>query len=177
VRLEQADHDGLGTGFNQLAGGLTHFVFTQRNDDLALHVGTLGHAAGARHRHQRLVVAVGVQVNAVFQRVAQVALQRAAHRVDLLEALVADQADVEALAHQDAVQHRGAGIHAGHQFRIHVINFAAPVRQRVNRRVVDRQGFVAGIALCLANHEASVSTDKEGVGHGAAAHQYPAPGF
>jgi hypothetical protein len=50
------------------------------------------------HRHQRLVVAVGVEVDAVFQRIAQVALHGPAHRVDLLEALVADQADVQALA-------------------------------------------------------------------------------
>jgi hypothetical protein len=47
VRLQQADDDGLGAGLDQLAGGLAHLFFAQRNDDLALHVGAFGDAAGA----------------------------------------------------------------------------------------------------------------------------------
>jgi hypothetical protein len=88
--------------------------------------------------------------------------------VDLLEALVADQADIKALAHQDAVEHGRAGIDAGRQFRIDVVDVAAPVRQRIDRRVVDGQRFVAGIALRLADDETPVGADKEGVGHRAA---------
>src|SRR6185369_16659972 len=132
VRLQQADDHGLGTGLDQFAGRLAHFVFAQRNDDLALDVGALGDAAGAGDRDQRLVVAMGVEVDAIFQRVAEVALQSAAHGVDLLEAAIADQADVEAFAHQDAVEHGGAGIDAGHQFRIHVIDVPAPVFERID---------------------------------------------
>ena len=111
---------------------------------------------------------MGIKVDAIFQGVAQVALQGATHRVDLLEALVADQADIEALAHQDAVEHRRPGVDAGCQFRVDVVDVAAPVFERIDRRVVDGERFVAGIALRLADDETTVGPDKEGIGHRAA---------
>ena len=132
VRLQQADHDGLRTGLDQFLGRNANFVFAQWNHDLALNVGTLGNTAGARDRHQGRIVAVGVQVDTVFQCVAEVALQRTTHRVDLLEAAVAHQTHVETLAAQNAVQHCGTGVDAGHQLRVNVVDLAAPVRQSVD---------------------------------------------
>ena len=130
-----------------------------------LHVGALGDAAGARDRDQRLVVTVGVEVDAIFQRIAEVALQGAAHRMDLFETAIADQANIETLAHQDAVEHGGAGIDAGRQFRIDVVHGPVPVRQRIDRGVVDGERLVARVALRLADDKAAVLSNEEGVGH------------
>ncbi|MCY1223047.1 hypothetical protein D9M72_351560 [compost metagenome] len=168
VGLQQANDDGLRAGLHQIPGCLADFVFTQRDDHLPLHVGTLGDAARARDGHQRLVVAVGVQVNAVLQGIAQVALQRTAHRMDLLEAAVADQADGEAFAHENAVEHCRPGVNTSHQLRIDVIHGPLPVGEGVFGRVVDGKGFVAGIALRLADHEAAIGAHEECVGHRAA---------
>ncbi|MNT20926.1 hypothetical protein D3C72_1562480 [compost metagenome] len=114
VGLQQANDDGLRAGLHQLPGSLANFVFTQGDDHLPLHVSTLGDAARARDGHQRLVVTVGVQVDAVLQGIAQIALQRTAHRMDLLEAAVADEADGKAFAHENAVEHGRPGIDTSH---------------------------------------------------------------
>ena len=132
VSLQQADHDSLGTSLNQFPGGNANFLFTQRNDNLALHVRALSNAAGAMNWHQRVVVAVRIQVNTVFKRVAKIALQSTAHGMDLLKAAIDHQAHIETLALQHAIQHGSARINARHQFRVNIINRTTPVRQSVN---------------------------------------------
>ena len=165
VRLQQADHDGLGAFVQQFTRGLAYFCLAHGNDDGALHIGALGHTTGPVQRHQRLVVAVRVQVDALLEGVAQVALDGTAHGMHMLESLVADQAHIQTLALHHPVEHRRAAVHAGHQFRIDVIHRALPVRQRIFRRIENGEGFILRIALRLAHHKAPIPTNKEGIGH------------
>lgn len=108
VGLQQADDNGLGAPRHQFTCGHAHFIFTQRDHHLALHIGTLSHTTGARQRYQRLIVAVAVQVDTLFQRIAQVTLNGTTHGVDVFKTPVAHQTHIEPLALHHAVQHGGA---------------------------------------------------------------------
>ena len=168
MRLQQRNDDGLGTGVDQFPHCLADLVLTQGHDDLALYVGAFGHPPSARQRHERFIVAVGVEMDALLQGIAEVGLDRPPHRMHVLETLVADEPDFQPLALYDAVEHRRARIHARDEFGIDVIHGAVPVCERVLRRVVDGERLVLGIALRLADDEAAILTDEKGVGHRAA---------
>lgn len=108
-------------------------ALAHRDHHVTMAVDALGDADGALGRHQRLVVAMGVEMQAVFERVAEVALDAAPHAVEVFHAAVDDEADAHALALHHAVQHGGAGIDRGHELGIDLVDVAVPQLERVDR--------------------------------------------
>lgn len=111
--MEQADDDAFDIGRDQVAGGFANAILAQRDHHLARHVEALDHTASKLARHQRRIVAMGVEVNAVLIRIAEIGLDGPAHAVEVFHAAIDDEAASQPLALNHAVQHRRSGIDAG----------------------------------------------------------------
>ena len=165
VGEQQADADPVDAGVEQLGGGLARVLLAKRRHLLAEHVDPPAHPLHPLARHQGRVVVVGREVEAVGVRVAEVGLDPA---LDLQVVLLPggdDRADLEALAREQPVEHRGAAVDARGDRAERLLRRRIPLLQGVAGRLHEADRLVVGRRLRLADHERSRLVDDERVGH------------
>jgi hypothetical protein len=175
VGEQQADHDSLHTGVVQVSRGLAHVLFAQRQHLLAQHVDAPAHALHQLARHDRRVVEMGGDVEAVGVGVAQVGLDAALEPQVVLLSRGDEGADASALPLEQPVQHGRPAVDPGNDPGECLGRIRLPLPQGVLRGLHESGGLVVGSRLRLAHHEGAAIVDDEGVGHRAARvdGQYP----
>jgi hypothetical protein len=96
-------------------------------------------------------VVVGGYVQAIGVRVAEIRLNRSLELEVVLEAAGDDAADPPALALEQAVEHRGARVDAGHDPRERSGRVGVPVAKRIIGRAHETNRFILGCRLRLAD--------------------------
>ncbi|MPL90461.1 hypothetical protein SDC9_36511 [bioreactor metagenome] len=165
VGVQQRDHDALDLLRDQFARRGAGAVLAQRDHHVARHVDPLHHATGQVARHQRLVIVMGVQVDAVFIGEAEIGLRGAAHAVEILHPRIDDQPGAQPLALHHAVEHGGAGIDAGLDPRERLLERQPPTFQPFLRAGDQAERLVLRRGLRFADNEVAVTVDEERVGH------------
>ena len=122
-------------------------------------------AQDALARHQRFVVVVRDDVEAVGERIAEIGLNGALGPEIVLHAPAHDDADLAPLALQQAVEHGGAGIDSSLEVREARVQPQVPVVQCVLRRLDEADRFIVRRRLRLADDEVAVLIDQEGIRH------------
>ncbi|MEZ5074203.1 MAG: hypothetical protein R2691_05125 [Solirubrobacterales bacterium] len=110
--MQQADDDGLDLLVEQLGGRLLDFVLVERDGLVAEDVDPPAHAPHPLERDERLVVVVGDDVQLVRIGHAEPGLNPALEAEVVLEPAGDDAADALALALEQAIEHRRAGVDA-----------------------------------------------------------------
>jgi hypothetical protein len=123
------------------------------------------HAADARSRHERLVVVVGGDVEAVGVGVAEIRLDAALQAQHVLHPAGEDQAHAAALALEQAVEHGRARVDPAHHRGHGRVDLEVPVAQRVAGRGHEPLRLVLRRRLRLADDERARAVDDERVGH------------
>lgn len=133
VRVEQAHDDRLDALVEQLLGGLARLVLVERDRDVAEQVDALANALHQLARHERLVVVVRRDVQPVGVGKAEVGLDPALQAQVVLETARDDAADAPALALEQPVEHRRAGVDPRDDAGERRLGIGLPVPQRVTR--------------------------------------------
>ena len=165
VAEQQADADPLDPGVEQLGGGLAGVGLAQRHHLVAEHVDPPAHALHPLARDERRVVVVGREVEPVGVRVAEVGLDPALDPQVVLLPGGDDRADLEALAREQPVEHRGAAVDPGGDRAERLLRGRVPLLERVVGGLHEADRLVLGRRLRLADDERARLVDDEGVGH------------
>jgi hypothetical protein len=168
VGEEQRHADALDAIVEQGSRGFSYVLLAQGQHLVAEQVDAASDTVHSLARDQGRVVVVGGDVEAVGVRVAEVRLDAALHLERVLLPGGDDHAHVEALALQQAIEHRGAAEHAGVDAREGVARLEVPLPERVLRGVHQSVALVLGGRLGLAHYEAPTLVDDERVRHRAA---------
>ena len=107
-------------------------------------------------------------MDAVRVGIAQMALHRAAHPVEVFHAGIDDQAAFQTLALHHAIQHCGAGVYPRLQLRQRIFGSEIPVGETIFAGFEQAYRLVLRRALRFADDELALGIDKECVGQGAA---------
>src|ERR1700747_831429 len=104
---------------------------------------------------------MGVEVNAVLIRIAEIGLDGPAHAVEVLHAAIDDEAASQPLALNHAVQHRRSRIDAGLELLKGCAEREAPTAEAVLAGRDQAQSFVQRRALRFTDHEIAVRIDEK----------------
>ncbi len=168
IRAEQTDHDALDSRVEQRLGGGACVLLTQRQHLLPEHVDPTAHPEDPLARHERRVVVVRRDVQAIGVGEPEPRLDPSLEAQVVLVAGGHDQPDAPPAARQKAVEHRGTRVDARDHLREAVLGRQLPLRERIPRRRHEAERFVCGSGLGFPDDELAVLVDHERVGHRAA---------
>ena len=164
---QQVDDDALDIHVEQLGDGSFGFVFVKWNGFRAEKIDAAADTLHTLARNQRLVMAMGGDLEAVLIGIAEIGLNAALELEVIFHARRHDDAEPAALALQQTVEHRSAGIDAGRHFRKHRFRGLAPLRQRILYRAAEADRFIGRRRLRFANDKAPRIVDEKRIRHGA----------
>ncbi len=168
IAEQQRDADALDFGVEQLGRRGPGILLAQRQHLGAEDVDAAPHPLHPIPRDQRLVVEVGGEMEAVRVGVAEVGLDPALDPQVVLLPGADDRADLEPLAREQPVEHRGAAEDPRDDAGEGLGRGRAPLLQRVLGGAHEADRLVLRRRLGLADDETARLIDDEGVCHRAA---------